>query len=373
MEAVGQLTGGIAHDFNNLLTGISGSLELLQRRLGQGRPEAATRYIDAAQGAVTRAAALTQRLLAFRVARRSIQTDQRQPPDRRSGRPGAALGRAGHRDRGGGRRRGLADHDDPPPAGKRPPEPLHQRPRRHAGRGPVDDRDSQQMAGRAGAAERELPTGQYVSICVTDTGTGMAPEVIARAFDPFFTTKPLGLGTGLGLSMIYGFARQSGARCGSIRRWGRAPPCASTCPATTVTPKSPAGSADASTGQVGHGETVLVVDDEPTIRRLIAEVLEDLGYSAIEVRTGRRAEGAAVERPDRSSDHRCRSAGRIERSPGRRRRPRRSPDLKVLFVTGYAENAGHRQRPSRAGHADHDQALRPWKPSARRSARFIDS
>ncbi len=210
MEAVGQLTGGLAHDFNNLLTGMMGNMELLQMRLSQGKLQDIERFIVAAQGAGRRAASLTQRLLAF--SRR--QTLDPKPTDanrliagmeellRRTVGPentievvGAAGLWTANIDAGQLENALLNlcinGRDAMPDGGRLTIETANKW---------LDER-----AGR----ERELPPGQYLSVCVTDTGTGMTPEVIERVFEPFFTTKPLGEGTGLGLSMIYGFARQS--------------------------------------------------------------------------------------------------------------------------------------------------------------------
>src|SRR4051794_17618080 len=213
MEAVGQLTGGLAHDFNNLLTGISGSLQLLQTRLSQGRVDELDRYITAAEGAARRAASLTHRLLAF--SRR--QTLDPKPTNinrlisdleeliRRTVGPAIRIEVVG----AAGLWTALVD-----------PNQLENALLNLC----INARDAMPDGGRLtietankwlderAARERELSPGQYLSLCVTDTGTGMTPEVIKRAFDPFFTTKPLGHGTGLGLSMIYGFARQSGGQ-----------------------------------------------------------------------------------------------------------------------------------------------------------------
>src|SRR6185437_11796925 len=126
-----------------------------------------------------------------------------------------------------------------------------------------------------GARERDMAPGQYVAVCVSDTGTGMTPEVTARAFDPFFTTKPTGQGTGLGLSMVYGFARQSDGQVRIYSEPGEG---------TTVKIYLPRHRGEAA--RAGAGETVLVVDDEPTVRMLVTEVLEELGYSAIEAADG---------------------------------------------------------------------------------------
>ena len=192
-----------------------------------------------------------------------------------------------------------------------------------------------------GAMERDLEAGQYVTLCVTDTGTGMTPEVAKRAFDPFFTTKPLGEGTGLGLSMIYGFARQSD---GQVRIYSEVDQGTTLClylprhfggieRDDQIVTRTPPQRAE-------RGETVLVVDDEPTVRMLVTEVLEDLGYTALEASDG--AAGLRILRSDARIDllitdvglpgglngRQVADAGRVER-----------PNLQVLFITGYAENA----------------------------------
>ena len=213
MEAVGQLTGGLAHDFNNLLTGISGSLELLQARVAQGRLGEADRYINVAQGAAKRAAALTHQLLAF--SRR--QTLDPKPIDvnrlvagmeeliRRTVGPATAVKAAAAG--------GLWATSVNPPQLENALLNLC-----------INARDAMPDGGRLtietanrwldqrAARGRDLPPGQYVSLCVSDAGTGMTPEVAARAFNPFFTIKPIDVGTGLGLSMVHGFARQSGGQ-----------------------------------------------------------------------------------------------------------------------------------------------------------------
>jgi CheY-like chemotaxis protein len=191
------------------------------------------------------------------------------------------------------------------------------------------------------ARDLDVPAGDYLTLCVTDNGTGMTPEVIARAFDPFFTTKPLGEGTGLGLSMIYGFARQSGGQAHIDSEPGQGTAVCLYLPPHAGAPvekESPSDLADALQAQ--DGETVLVVDDEPIVRMLVTEVLEELGYTAVEA-----ADGAA-------GLHILRSNGRIDllvtdvglpggingwqmAEAGRVLRP----GLKVLFITGYADNA----------------------------------
>jgi len=342
MEAVGQLTGGLAHDFNNLLTGITGSLELLTARLGQGRFGELERYAGAAQGAAKRAAALTHRLLAF--SRR--QTLDPRPTDvnrlvagmeelvRRTMGPSVAVEVVGAA--------GLWPTLVDPPQLESALLNLC-----------INARDAMPSGGRLTietanrwldhrlARWRDLEPGQYISLCVSDTGTGMTPEVVAKAFDPFFTTKPLGQGTGLGLSMIYGFVRQSGGQARIYSEPGRGtmvclylPRHLGSVDAAEATPEL----ADAP--RADHGQTVLVVDDEPTVRMLVTEVLEELGYGAIEAADG--ASGLRILQSDARIDllvtdvglpggingRQMADAGRISR-----------PGLKVLFITGFAENA----------------------------------
>ncbi len=347
MEAVGQLTGGLAHDFNNLLTGITGSLELMGTRIAQGRAAEVGRYIDAAQGAARRAAALTHRLLAF--SRR--QTLDPKPTD--VNRLVAGMDELIRRTIG--------------------PQVAMAAPVAAAGLWPtlidasqlenallnlaINARDAMPDGGRLAietanrvldarvAAERDVPAGQYVSLCVSDTGAGMSEEVRARAFDPFFTTKPIGSGTGLGLSMIYGFVRQSGGQVQIRSGVGQG---------TTVCLYLPrylgsVGGAErppelAPASRAVCGETVLVVDDEPVIRMLAAEILNELGYTALEA-----ADGAAALRVLRSAvriDLLVTDVGLPGGMNGRQvadaARVGR-PGLKVLFITGYAETAvlGH--------------------------------
>ncbi|WP_220116410.1 PAS domain S-box protein [Brevundimonas vesicularis] len=342
MEAVGQLTGGIAHDFNNLLAGISGSLELITNRIAQGRHAEVERFTVAAQGAAKRAAALTHRLLAF--SRR--QTLDPKPTDpnrlirgmedlvRRTTGPGIEVEVVA----GAGLWPVLIDAHQLENAvlnlciNARDAMPSGGRLTIETGNRWIDART---------AKAQDLEPGQYVSICVSDTGTGMAPEVAARAFEPFFTTKPLGEGTGLGLSMIYGFVRQSG---GQVRIYSEAGEGAMVClylprhfgevddadliPEVEQAPRAQAG------------ETVMVVDDEPTVRMLVAEILHELGYQCIEASDGVAGlkllqSGARIDLlvtdvglPGGMNGRQMADAARIDR-----------PDLKVLFITGYAENA----------------------------------
>jgi PAS domain S-box-containing protein len=342
MEAIGQLTGGIAHDFNNLLAGITGNLELLGRRVAQGRLDALPRHVDAAQEGARRAAALTQRLLAF--SRR--QTLDPRPVDiNRLVRNMAELI---------GRTVGPTIAMEVVGAAGLWPTLVDQNQLENALLNLcINARDAMPDGGRLtietankwlddrAARDRDLPSGQYISLCVTDTGTGMAPEVIERAFDPFFTTKPLGQGTGLGLSMIYGFARQSG---GQVRIYSEVGDGTTMClylprfAGEVDAERSAAGVAQADFG--GHGETVLVVDDEEAIRTLVADVLGEAGYHVITAEDGpsglrRLASDARVDLlitdvglPGGMNGRQVADAARVSR-----------PGLKVLFITGYAENA----------------------------------
>ena len=341
MEAVGQLTGGLAHDFNNLLTGMMGNLELLQARVARGRLEDIDRFINAAQGAGRRAASLTQRLLAF--SRR--QTLDPKPTDvnrlilgmeellRRT------VGGTAQIEVVGAAGLWVANID----AGQLENALLNLC---------INARDAMPDGGRITietankwlddrtARERDLSPGQYLSICVTDTGCGMSAETIERAFEPFYTTKPIGQGTGLGLSMIYGFARQSGGQVRIYSELGEGTTMCVYLP-RHVGEANDAVSEDAVVGvKNATGQTVLIVDDEATIRHLVDEVLDEAGYTVIGAADGAAGikvlqSGARVELlitdvglPNGMNGRQVADAARSLR-----------PGLKVLFITGYAENA----------------------------------
>jgi CheY-like chemotaxis protein len=191
------------------------------------------------------------------------------------------------------------------------------------------------------ARERDLSPGQYVSLCVSDTGTGMTPEVIARAFDPFFTTKPLGEGTGLGLSMVYGFVRQSGGQARIYSEPGEgAMVCLYLPRHFGATEKAEMAVEPQDLPRAEDGETVLVVDDEATVRMLVSEVLEELGYVAIEAEDGKA--GLKVLESNRRVDLLITDVGLPGGMNGRQLADAGwalRPDMNVLFITGYAENA----------------------------------
>jgi PAS domain S-box-containing protein len=341
MEAVGQLTGGIAHDFNNLLAGITGSLELMQTRIGQGRLKDVDRYVNAAQGAARRAAALTHRLLAF--SRR--QTLAPRPTDvtllvagmeeliRRTVGPAVGIAVAGAPDLW------TALVDPPQLENALLNLCLNARDAMPDG-GRITIETANHRLDAEAARAHEIPPGPYLSLCVSDTGTGMSPEVAARAFDPFFTTKPTGQGTGLGLSMIHGFVRQSGGQVRIDSAPGRGTRVCLYLPRHDGAAEAAAERGPGAAPRAEQGETVLVVDDEPTVRMLVTEVLEELGYTAIEAADG--AAGLKVLQSDVRLDLLVTDVGlpggmngRQMADAGRALRP----DLKVLFITGYAETA----------------------------------
>jgi signal transduction histidine kinase len=350
MEAIGQLTGGLAHDFNNLLAAVGGSFALIERRLTDGKP-GAERYIHAGQDAVRRAATLTQRLLAFS---RQQHLDPK-PIDanklisgmeeliRRSVGPDVELEVVG----AGGL--WLTKVDGPQLESSLLNLCINARDAMAPGGGHLMIETANKWLDERAARERDLPVGQYVSICVTDTGTGMSPEVIDKAFDPFFTTKPIGQGTGLGLSMVYGFVRQSG---GQVRIYSEVGKGTTMC---LYLPRYIGDADDRSevAGSVGvhpgDGETVLVVDDEPTLRMLINDVLEENGYKVITAKNGLSA--LKYLQSNVQIDLLITDVGLPGGMNGRQvadeaRKSR--PDLKVLFITGFAENAavghGHLER-----------------------------
>jgi PAS domain S-box-containing protein len=341
MEAVGQLTGGIAHDFNNLLTGVMGNLELLEMRVARGRFDDVARFIEAAQQASRRAASLTQRLLAF--SRR--QTLDPRPTDvnrliagmeemlRRTVGPAIAITVIGTPDlwttmidptqfENALLNLCINARDAMPDGGALTIETAN---------GVID---------AASARASGLSPGPYVTVCVTDTGTGMSAETIEHAFEPFFTTKPIGQGTGLGLSMIYGFARQSGGQVTIASELGKGSAISIHLPrhAGAALPQedAPGGAVAPTTG----GGTILLVDDEASIRHIIDEMLNDLGYTVIGAADG--AAGVEILQSGARIDLLITDVGLPNGMNGRQvadlARSLR-PELKVLFVTGYAEQA----------------------------------
>jgi signal transduction histidine kinase/CheY-like chemotaxis protein len=339
MEAVGQLTGGIAHDFNNLLTGVIGSLELMQRRHRAGHSMYDERYINAAVTSAHRAAALTQRLLAFSrrqaLELKPIEVNQL-----------------------------VASLEDL----------LHRTTREnisittHLAAGlPLVSMDASQLESAllnlAINARDAMPDGgtiaittasvhftfdegqalqllegDYVMLDVTDTGVGMTPDVLTKVFEPFYTTKPVGQGTGLGLSMVYGSMRQAKGAVQILSQPGAG---------TSVKLYMPGLGSDVGVSKLkentqaplGEGEIVLVVEDEAVVRSLIVEVLGELGYQAREAADAQEAI-PILESKQRIDLMICDVGlpgmnGRQLADLGQLRRP----GLKVLLATGYAEGS----------------------------------
>ena len=341
MEAVGQLTGGIAHDFNNMLAVVLGSLDLLKRRLG-GEDARNSRYLDAAVDGARRAALLTQRLLAF-----SRQQPLRpEPADLNrvvTGMADLLRGSLGTDIRletvlGGGLWQTHVDVNqfenvilnlvvngrDAMPEG---------------GRLTVETQNAY-LDDRYAANEPGLSAGQYVLLAVTDTGSGMPAEVIAKAFDPFFTTKGIGKGTGLGLSQVYGFIKQSGGHVRIYSEQGLGTTVKIYLPRMMTDRKDTAIAADAADFPQGDfHEVVLVVEDEPAVRQFSCDALMELGYRVLE------ADGAASALAilDGRTDIQLLFTDIVMPDTNGRRLAdeavKRQPGLKVLFTTGYTRNA----------------------------------
>ena len=342
MEAVGQLTGGIAHDFNNLLQGIVGSLDLVQKRLADGRLSEVDRYVTGAMTSANRAAALTHRLLAF---------SRRQPLDPKPLKANpliASMEDLLRRTMGekvqlelvlaSGLWTTLCDQNQLENSILN--LSINARDAMPDGGTLTIETTNAHLDHAYAAANSDVDPGQYVCICVTDTGTGMTPDVSARAFDPFFTTKPIGQGTGLGLSMIYGFARQSDGHVKIDTTPGMGSTIRLYLPRFTgegdvqATPEQ-----GAEANPSGGGQTVLVVEDEALVRLLIVDVLAELGYKALEAADG--PSGLRILQSPQRIDllitdiglpglngRQVADAARLQR-----------PELKILFMTGYAENA----------------------------------
>ena len=343
MEAIGQLTGGIAHDFNNLLTGIVGSLDLLAKRLRQGRTQDVERYLKAAIGSANRAASLTHRLLAF--ARRQPLAPESVDVNELVVSLDDLLRRTL------GEAVGLRIITVP---GVWPvlcdPHQLENAIINLA----INARDAMPGGGRltitatnvrldeGEATHPDFRPGAFVRLAVADTGIGMSPDVLARAFEPFFTTKPLGQGTGLGLSMIYGFAHQSGGHVEIRSEEGDGTTISIFLPRSRheairrdVADRLAAGAPE----QERRTETVLVVEDEAVVRDVVLEVIADLGLRTLQAVDG--PSGLAVLRSNVRIDLLVSDVGLPGFSGRQMTKAARDmrPDLKVLFITGYAEEA----------------------------------
>jgi signal transduction histidine kinase/DNA-binding response OmpR family regulator len=342
MDGIGQITGGVAHDFNNLLTIIVGNLELLGRQLKSPARDIAAmdRSADNAMRGAQRAASLTQRLLAF---------SRQQPLDPRpvdvarlvTGMSDLLRGTIGEQISietvlAGGI--GHANID----ANQLEIAILNLA---------VNARDAMPNGGKltietsgvlfdAADVPAELAAGHYIVLAVTDSGTGMAPETLSKAFEPFFTTKDVGHGTGLGLSQVYGFVRQSGGQVKIQSEIGQGTSVRMYLPRfqSTAIPVPEEPAANAARGR--NGECILVVEDDEDVRSYTTEVLRDLGYRVVEAANG----AVALELLEQHSEIRLLFTdvglpggmnGRQLAEAARQRRPM----LKILFTTGYARDA----------------------------------
>ncbi len=345
MEAVGQLTGGLAHDFNNLLQGISGSLELIRTRAAQGRTGELDRYIETAMGSAQRAATLTQYMLAF--SRR--QTLDPKPTD--LNRLAGGMEELLRRTVGPGIQIETSFAAEPWPTLCDPHQlesallnlVLNARDAMPDGGHLLIETVNTVLRNRRGAPReqppQDAPPGDYVALSVADTGTGMAPEVSLRAFDPFFTTKPIGQGTGLGLSMLYGFIQQSGGHVRLHSELGHGTTVTIYLPrhAEAVEADVEEGTATRSLVALGCG-VVLLVEDEPNVRMAVSDVLTDLGYAVLEAESGRA--GLIIADSGVRIDLLLTDVGLPGGMNGRQLADaarQRRPDLKVLFITGYAD------------------------------------
>ena len=344
MEAVGQLTGGIAHDFNNMLTGIIGSLELLRRRVSRGKLDDLDSLIDLGVTSANRAAGLTHRLLAF--SRRQSLDSKPVEINQLVTSMGELLQRSINESIALDMR--FSDPLWTAEADRNQLESallnlvINARDAMPNGGNLTVETSNRHLDSVFTAAYGTLQPGDYVELSVSDTGCGIPESVMGRVFDPFFTTKPIGQGTGLGLSMIYGFARQSGGHVTIHSEVEKG---------TTVSLFLPRFVGEMVVAEAVNpallpfadaGETVLIVEDDPAVRVLVCAVLKELGYAYVE------AGDANTAVPIIESDQRIDLMisdvglpgmnGRQLAEIGRQIRP----ELKVLFITGYAEHAAVR-------------------------------
>nr|WP_178116397.1 ATP-binding protein [Pseudomonas brassicae] len=338
MEAIGQLAGGVAHDFNNLLTGIGGSLEMIRRRLAQGRQQELPKLIDMSLGAVQRAASMTHRLLAFssRQPLDARPVDLRQMLERTRLEAllnpqislrltldaGLWLAQVDVQQLQEALDNLLSNARDAMPNGGE----LHV----HA---------SNRRQGKPLPGGNPLASGDYVLLSLHDNGCGMPQSTLDRAFDPFFTTKPIGQGTGLGLSMVYGFTRQSQGHVALHSCIGRGTRVELFLPRHV---ENPAPHSLPLAAETHAGNRVLIVEDDATVRQLVHETLTEQGYECSEVADASLA--LPVLRSSRPIDLLISDVG----LPGMNGRQlaeiarKLRPGLRVLFITGYAENATSR-------------------------------
>lgn len=346
MEAVGQLTGGVAHDFNNLLAVVLGNLDLTADILDDDDP--AGELIDKAIGAAERGANLTQRLLAFsrKQALQPEVIDCGQIVDNMEDLLRRTLGETIDIETSANPDLWLCAAD---------PSQLENSILNLA----INARDAMPRGGKLtievanakldddyAAAQADVEPGEYVMVAVSDTGTGIPPDELGRVFDPFFTTKQVGQGSGLGLSMVYGFAKQSGGHSVIYSEFGEGTTVKLYLPQTRDSRSSTPRETRAVEKLEGREESILVVEDDPDVRTLTITVLGNLGYSVLEAGTA----AAALELLDRTPhiDLMLTDVVLPEGMHGpelANEARRRRPELRILYMSGYTENAiDHQQR-----------------------------
>jgi PAS domain S-box-containing protein len=356
MDAIGKLTGGIAHDFNNLLTGIITGIELIKKRTEENRPEKIMRYADAALASASSAAALTHRLLAFA---RQQPLDARPIDINQHIRSLEDLLR-----RTIGKRIALTlDLTSQSAIALVDSSQLESALLNLV----INARDALPQGGTIrvttfaahSTGDSRLADGAYLALSVKDDGVGIEHSVIDKVFDPFFTTKPIGEGTGLGLSTIYGFARQSGGDVVIRSLAGHG---------TEVTLMFPAGihvlpaeAAPVVPPRLGAGQHILIVEDTASVRMFVNELLIDNGYRCTQAADV--ATALSILENDTSIDLLLSDVG-LPHMNGRELADRARgwrPRLPVLFMTGYAENAINRQSFLGEGM---DMIIKPFKLGA---------
>jgi signal transduction histidine kinase/ActR/RegA family two-component response regulator len=342
IQAIGQLTGGIAHDFNNMLAVVIGSLDMAKRRISASEHPTATKYLDYAAEGAQRAATLTSRLLAFSrqqpLEPKAVDTNHLVAGMSELLRRSLGAQIAIETVLSGGLWRSYADpaqlesailniavnaRDAMPDGGKLTIETSN---------ADLDERYAR--------ANSEVKAGQYVLISATDTGGGMAPDVIERAFDPFFTTKAVGRGTGLGLSQVFGFVKQSGGHVKLYSERGVGTTVKIYLPRHRGADSAEIGASTAAAMPLGDDkEIVLVVEDDSAVRAVSVSVLRELGYTVVEASSPKQALQCLDAREDIgllfTDIVMPEMNGRqlVEKALEKR------PDLRVLYTTGYTRNA----------------------------------
>ena len=342
MEAVGQLTGGVAHDFNNLLTVVLGNLNILARHLGND--EFGTELIRAATKAVERGANLNRTLLAFSRRQRlsPVPISMKELVEGMADMLRRSLGETVRID--------IRHGADIPPALADPSQlevallnlAVNARDAMPDGGVLTIETAAVELDEDYASLEVDVTPGSYVMLATSDTGSGMSPEVVARAFDPFFTTKETGKGSGLGLAMVYGFVKQSGGHVKIYSEPGYGTTIKLFLPELrrAAHDRTPAAADRRSVPRIGGSEKILVIEDEPDVRALACRVLRSLGYEVVDAPDG----AAGLDLLEQHADIRLLFTdvvlpGGLNGPEIARRARERRPGLKVLFTSGYTGNA----------------------------------